>query len=281
MPHKGLDQFAVEINLRVLVVMNLKGQLGRDGVETEIAAQPNLLRMPGSTHLGSGRARRAKSTAALPPFAIVKRDLKPVVRRFVKGELPDDALAAVGIRHNPGVRVALGLTVLQLEFRPALGQAGDELLLDWLELGLQFILAILLLLHGLFVGRLFDWVTNGHMVAIALTMSGDVTKERQHGVVVPLRNRIDFVIVAARAADCHPKKRLTGRPQYVVEIFVSCQFAISRFIIPNAQTIKTSRSDAISITVRQEVAGQLLLDEAVVRLVLIEGADDIVTIFPD
>ena len=237
--------------------------------------------MPGSTHLGSGRARRAETTAPLPPFAIVKRDLKPVVRRLVESELPLDALAAVGIRHDPGVLIALGLPGLQLEFRPALGQAGNEFLLDRLKLGLKFILAVLLILHSLFVGRLFVWVTDGNMIAVALPMTGDVTEKRQHRIVVPLRNRIDLMIVAARAANRHPKERLAHRPQYVVEIFVSCQFAISRLIIPNSQTIKTSRSDAISITVRQEVAGQLLLDEAVVWLVLIEGTDDIVTIFPD
>ena len=139
--------------------------------------------------------------------------------------------------------------------RPFRHLLSSNALSNQLSAGLSKVNAVLLLLHSLFVGRLFVWVTVGNMIAVALPMTGDVTEKRQHRIVVPLRNRIDLMIVATRAANRHPKERLAHRPQYVVEIFVSCQFAISRFIIPNAQTIKTSRSYAISITVRQEVAG--------------------------
>ena len=68
--------------------------------------------------------------------------------------------------------IALGLPGLQLWFRPALGQAGNEFFLDRLKLGLKFILAVLLILHSLFVGRLFVWVTDGNMIAVALPMTG-------------------------------------------------------------------------------------------------------------
>ena len=111
MPLESLDLFAVEIDLGVLIVVNLESQLSRNGVETEIAAQPNIARMPGRPHLRTGRAGSAKSAAPLAPLAVVEGDLEPVVGRFVVSKLPLYTFTAVGVRDDPCVLFTLGQAV--------------------------------------------------------------------------------------------------------------------------------------------------------------------------
>ena len=119
------------------------------------------------------------------------------------------------------------------------------------------------------------------MIGTTLAVRRNVAEERQEGVVILLRDRIDFVIVTTRATDSHAKESFTGGPQDVVEIIVACQRTIGRFVIPNSQPIKAGGGYGIASLVRQLIAGQLFLDEPVIRLVLVKGANGIVAIFPD
>ena len=89
------------------------------------------------------------------------------------------------------------------------------------------------------------------------------------------------MVMAAGTTDRHPEESLAGGTQDVVEILVPGQFAVGRLIIPDAEAIKAGGGDALPIAIRQQVSGQLLFNEPVVRLVRVEGADDIVAIFPD
>ena len=281
MPLESLDLFAVEINLGVLVVVNLEGQLSRDGVETKIAAQPDIARMPGRPHLRAWCAGSAKAAAPLAPLAVVEGDLEPVVRRFVVSELPLYAFTAVGVRDDPCVLFTLGQAGAQLEFRPALGQAGDERLLERREPGLQTGFPRLLGRDSPLVSRLIGRITDRRVVAVALAVRRNVAEKREHRVVVLRRYGIDLVVVAAGAADCQAEERLGGGPQDVVEIIVASQLAIRRFVVPNTEPIEAGGRDAVGVAIRKLVASQLLHDETVVRLVLVEGANDVVAVFPN
>ena len=88
------------------------------------------------------------------------------------------------------------------------------------------------------------------------------------------------MVVAAGAADGQAEEGLAGGPQNVVEIIVASQLAIRRFVVPNAKPIKAGGRDAVGVAIRKLVASQLLHDETVVRLVLVEGANDVVAVFP-
>ena len=112
-------------------------------------------------------------------------------------------------------------------------------------------------------------------------MRGNVAEKRQQRIVILLWNGIDFVVVTARAADGHAEKRLAGGTQNVIEIIVARQRPVGGFIVPNAEPIKTRGRDGVSGFVGQFIAGNLFDDESVVRFVLVEGADNIVAIFPD
>ena len=119
------------------------------------------------------------------------------------------------------------------------------------------------------------------MIGTTLAVRRNVAEERQEGVVILLRDRIDLVIVTTRAADGHAEERFTGGPQDVVEIIVARQRTIGRFVIPNAQPIKTGGGNGIAGLVGQLVPSKLFLDESVIRLVLVKGANDVVAVLPN
>ena len=61
-------QHAIEPHLRVIVVVQRKERLGGHGVESHVAAQPDVLRIPLRADRRAGRAGRTESTRArLPP----------------------------------------------------------------------------------------------------------------------------------------------------------------------------------------------------------------------
>ena len=119
------------------------------------------------------------------------------------------------------------------------------------------------------------------MIGTTLAVRRNVAEERQEGVVILLRDRIDLVIVTTRAADGHAEERFTGGSQDVVEIIVARQRTIGRFVIPNAQPIKTCGGNGITGLVGQLIPGKLFLDESIIRLVLVKGANDVVAVLPN
>ena len=119
------------------------------------------------------------------------------------------------------------------------------------------------------------------MIGTTLAVRRNVAEERQEGVVILLRDRVDFVIVTTRATDSHAKESFTGSPQNVVKIIVARQRTIGRFVIPNTQPVKAGSGYGIAVLIRQLISGKLFLDESVIRLVLVKGANDVVAVFPN
>ena len=100
-------------------------------------------------------------------------------------------------------------------------------------------------------------------------------------VIVFPGDRIELVVVAARAVDGEGLKTLIGGPNDVVQIIepVVGVFEIAvQYTWP--ETDETRGCQAFKGGLIQLVAGNLLHDELVIGLVLVEGVDDIVAIAP-
>ena len=119
------------------------------------------------------------------------------------------------------------------------------------------------------------------MIRLACTMRRNVGEEIQHRVVVFLRDGINFMVVASSTPDGQAQKCLSGRPQYVVKIVVTCEFPVRGFIIPDAEAIIASRNHAIFSPIGQLVARDLLFDESIIRFVFVQRPNHIVSILPD
>ena len=124
-------------------------------------------------------------------------------------------------------------------------------------------------------------VGGGVPLVLGLVIVADVAEEREHLVVVLLRDGIEHVIMATRAANRQAHEGFRGGLEHVVEPFELGGARVVRFVIPDAEPVKTGGDQAVIVHVRQLVAGDLLHHEPVVRLVLVERADDVVAVFPD
>ena len=124
-------------------------------------------------------------------------------------------------------------------------------------------------------------VGGGVPFVLGLVVEADVPEEGQHLVVVPLRDGIEHVIMATRAANRQAHEGFRRGLEHVVEPFELGGARVVRFVIPDTEPVKTGGDQAVIVHVRQLVAGDLLHHEPVVRLVLVERADDVVAVFPD
>ena len=111
--------------------------------------------------------------------------------------------------------------------------------------------------------------------ATGLAVLVDAVEERGEGVVIGLGDGIELVGVALRAAQRHAQP---GRAhgvhaiQHVIDprfLGVAAAFAVGHVI-----TLEAGRELLLGGRVRQEVAGELLERELVVRRIAIEGFDD-------
>ena len=109
----------------------------------------------------------------------------------------------------------------------------------------------------------------------------DVPEERKHPVVIGLGNRVDLVVVAAGAVHRHAEERLRRGRDVIVELVIDRLLAVGRFVVPEAEAIVTGGDDAVGIVGVHLVAGELLSDELVVRLVVVEALDDEIAETPD
>ena len=105
-------------------------------------------------------------------------------------------------------------------------------------------------------------------------------EDGEHAIVVGLRERFEFVIVAASAAERDSQKRSRGRAENVVELIVAVDVRLGRLIVPCTQAQKCGGDLSGRVGPFDFVAGQLLGQESAVRLIMIEGADDVVAISP-
>ena len=149
-----------------------------------------------------------------------------------------------------------------------------------------------------FVGLVFEIAEFlAHRLAAALGIAeGRFAVVDLHGreeglqaVEVALRNRIVLMIVAAGAAHGEAEENLAdGAGKLVQDILAELRFEIG-VGLPGAHPQKAQSDEPVgpvraaalrAVGRREFVAGQLLLDEVVVGLVLIEGADHVVAVSP-
>ena len=112
----------------------------------------------------------------------------------------------------------------------------------------------------------------------------DRSRREEHcldAVVVLLRNRIELVVVAPRAAHRHAHERQRGRGHQIVEGILPAALAAAQV---GADTQESGRRHRLvarrSSQVVELVSGQLFADELRVRLVLVERVDDVVAVAP-
>ena len=83
----------------------------------------------------------------------------------------------------------------------------------------------------------------------------DVVKERQEGVVVALRQRVDLVVVAAGAANREAEERLARRGDDVVEPVIAGLLPVGGLVVPDAETVVARGDEVVGRRIRQFVAG--------------------------
>src|SRR2546425_1461379 len=83
------SQNAVEVNLRVLVVVHPKLQIMALAVrQRELAAQPDVWSVPLGAYDRAGRAARAETGGAFFPRSHVETGLEPILFRLLRGVTP-------------------------------------------------------------------------------------------------------------------------------------------------------------------------------------------------
>ena len=108
-----------------------------------------------------------------------------------------------------------------------------------------------------------------------------IPEERQKAVIVGVRNRVEFMIVAPCTIHCESEKRLGCRAHDVVQAIEVCHLPVDRFIVPQPQTIIPGCDQRIGSHLIELISRQLFHQEPIEGLVLIDRANHIVTVSPD
>ena len=110
----------------------------------------------------------------------------------------------------------------------------------------------------------------------------DISEDRRlQGVIVFLRNRIKFVIVATRTLNCQPQHAAPDRGKHIVEVIKAALRSILFPEIHSRARAKEPRGNHRVDTLRFEfIAGDLLFYENVEGFVLVQRADHVVAIHP-
>src|SRR5690606_8577908 len=90
-----------------------------------------------------------------------------------------------------------------------------------------------------------------------------------------------LVVVTTSTADRKPEKNFPRSAQDVIQAIMQGSLLVVRFIVPHAKPVVTRRDQRIKGEVIKFVPGQLLAHEPVVRLVIVERADDVIAVTPD
>ena len=95
------DQFAIQVDSCILVMVKADSQGFGDGGQTEVFPKPNIRGMPFGVHLGSGGSLSPESALARIPFGMIKAHLEPIVRWFFKGIVPSRTIrSCIGNQDN-------------------------------------------------------------------------------------------------------------------------------------------------------------------------------------
>ncbi len=106
-------------------------------------------------------------------------------------------------------------------------------------------------------------------------------EDRHHAVIVELRNRIELVVMTARAGDREPEEGPRGRRDHVVHVLVT----ILRILLlaeehARADAMEAGGDQGVVADCIQLVAGELFHGESIVGLVFVEAADHVVAVAP-
>ena len=126
---------------------------------------------------------------------------------------------------------------------------------------------------------------------VLLAVTVDVPQEAQQRVVVGLRERVELVVVAARASDGQPEEGHAGGAEHVVEVVELRGGGVVGLVVPGVQPVEP-RGDEAGPPLRSQrrcgadrglgqlVARDLFAHEPVVGLVGVEAVDDVVAVAP-
>src|SRR5690349_13805949 len=104
----------------------------------------------------------------------------------------------------------------------------------------------------------------------------DAGEDRLHGVKIGLRDRIKLVVVTAGAAGRQSEERGTNRVDDVGQFVLSLrQSEQSVLTLDDIVWIRDQKADADRFS--ESITRDLLLDELVIRFVIVERVDDPVT----
>ena len=189
-----------------------------------------------------------------------------------------------------------GLVVhLPLDGRALFGAAGDgvlNLLGELLEVLLVHLLHLRLGELGEFGadgrGLLFPGGAAGFVIAESLggekrggVLDAGTGEEGLQAVVVAVEDGVELVIVAAGAAVGEAEEGGADGVGDVVEQFLPALHEVACVALVGEVAVEPGSDERGGVAGVEFVAGDLLADEAVVRLVLVEGVDDVVAVAPD
>ena len=131
-------------------------------------------------------------------------------------------------------------------------------------------------------------LTHRLLVVLALRGRGNRTlaidlhrsEEGLKTVVIALGERLELMIVAARAAHGQAKKSQRGGIGNIVERVVAALFLVGTVHHIRAEKIEAGGRERLGVAGPEFVAGDLLADKTVVRLIVIEGANNVVPVTP-
>ena len=105
-------------------------------------------------------------------------------------------------------------------------------------------------------------------------------KEREKAVIVGLGNRVDFVVMTAGTTNRQTQKGICRRLENIIHIIKPGLFLVDGFVIPQAKSIVSGGNDIVRYGRIEFVTGKLLHYKLIIRLVVVEGSDDIIAIAP-
>ena len=137
------------------------------------------------------------------------------------------------------------------------------------------------LFHGRAVSRQFPFGADQAIEIPAVVLGPfEGLEDRQQTVVVLLRERLEFVVVTARAANGQAQEGRGSDAEHVVKLIVAVDPGIGRFIVPSAEAQKRGGDLRLGIGAFEFIARQLLGEETVERLVLLKGLDHVIPVAP-
>ena len=106
-------------------------------------------------------------------------------------------------------------------------------------------------------------------------------EHRGHAVIVVSGQRIELVVVTPSTAQRDAEERLRRRANDVVELVVTILLEVRRFVVKRAEPMKAGCDHGLGRSIRQFIAGELLDEKSVIRLVGVERVNHVIAISPD